>query len=94
LSSLIYAFSIILRSVYFRKKARFPFDGVRQGKSTFSIGIELEDTHTKLSENSNKQVCPASPALKGLPLKAGPCLPAGRKGHNIKGNTFQGSAAL
>jgi len=38
--------------------------------------------------------CPASPALKGLPLKAGPCLPAGRKGHNIRRNTFPGSAEL
>jgi hypothetical protein len=27
---------------------------------------------------------PVSPALEGLPLKAGPCLPAGRKGHNIE----------
>ena len=28
--------------------------------------------------------CPVSLALEGLPLKAGPCLPAGRNGHNIK----------
>ena len=32
------------------------------------------------------------PALKGLPSKTGPCLPAGRKGHNMKGNYFPGEA--
>ena len=34
--------------------------------------------------------CPVNPALEGLPLKAGPFLPAGRKGHNIKGKYLTG----
>jgi hypothetical protein len=34
--------------------------------------------------------CPASPALQGRV----PAYRSGKKGHNIKGNTFPGSAAL
>ena len=34
--------------------------------------------------------CPVSYALEGLPLKAGPCLPVGRKGHNVKGKYLAG----
>jgi hypothetical protein len=73
----------------------------RQGGASSRLARELENTHTKLGENSNKQVQPCNllegwpaSAPQALPLKAGPCLPAGRKRHNIKGNTFPGSAEL